>query len=88
MSLDDQDAYTKDNVPVTVSGSVFYKVLDAEKVCFSVQNPKQAIQSVGESSFRAVIGRFDYDEIISNRNEINCEMLNILGKTTLEWEIY
>lgn len=85
--LNDQHAYTKDNVPVTVSGTVFFKVVDAEKVCFSVQNPWLSIQNVGESSFRAVIGRFDYDEIISNRNEINSEMLNIVGKTTVDWGI-
>ncbi len=85
--LDDQAAYTKDNVPVTVSGTVFYKVIDAEKVCFSVGNPVGAVKNVGESSFRAVIGKFDYDEIISNRNDINNEMLSTLGKTTLDWGI-
>lgn len=87
VELNDQDAFTKDNVPVTVSGTVFFKIVDAEKVCFSVQNPILAVKSVGESSFRAVIGRFDYDEIIANRNDINNEMLKILGKTTLEWGI-
>ena len=85
--LDNQNAYTKDNVPVVVSGTVFFKVVDVEKAVFSVHNVNQAIKSVGESSFRAVIGRFDYDEIIANRNEINNEMLKILGKTTLDWGI-
>jgi regulator of protease activity HflC (stomatin/prohibitin superfamily) len=87
VELNDQDAYTKDNVPVRVSGTVFFKVIDPEKVCFSVKNPALAVQSVGESSFRAVIGRFEYDEIISNRNSINKEMLEILGQTTLNWGI-
>ena len=86
-NLDNQNAYTKDNVPVVVSGTVFYKVVDVEKAIFSVSSAYQAIKSVGESSFRAVIGRFDYDEIISNRNAINIEMLKILGNTTLEWGI-
>lgn len=85
VNLSEQSAYTKDNVPVVVSGTVFYKPVDPEKVCFSISNPKKAIQSVGESGFRAVIGRFDYDEIISKRNEINHEMLTILGKTTNDW---
>lgn len=85
--LRDQDAYTKDNVPVKVSGTVFFKIIDPEKVCFSIQNPVGSVQSVGESSFRAVIGRFDYDEIISNRNKISIEMLNILGETTHDWGI-
>lgn len=87
VQLDNQDAYTKDNVPVTVSGTVFYKIVDPEKVIFSIQNPALAIKSVGESSFRAVIGRFEYDEIISNRNTINQEMIGILGNTTNEWGV-
>lgn len=87
VELENQDAYTKDNVPVRVSGTVFFKVVDAEKVCFSVQNPINSVKSVGESSFRAVIGHFDYDEIIANRNSINNEMLRILGTTTLDWGI-
>lgn len=85
--LDNQNAYTKDNVPVIVSGTVFFKVVDVEKAVFSVHNVNQAIKSVGESSFRAVIGRFDYDEIIANRNAINTEMLKILGNTTMDWGI-
>ncbi len=87
VQLENQDAYTKDNVPVTVSGTVFFKVIDPEKVIFSIQNPRQAIKSVGESSFRAVIGRFEYDEIIANRNTINQEMIGILGNTTNEWGV-
>jgi regulator of protease activity HflC (stomatin/prohibitin superfamily) len=87
VDLDNQSAYTKDNVPVTVSGTVFYKVIDAEKVCFNIGNPIVAVKNVGESSFRAVVGKFDYDEIIANRNDINNEMLNILGKTTVDWGI-
>ncbi len=85
VNLDNQSAYTKDNVPVTVSGTVFYKVIDAEKVCFTIGNPVMAVKNVGESSFRAVIGKFDYDQIIANRNDINNEMLRILGKTTVDW---
>ena len=87
VQIPDLDAYTKDNVPVTVSGSVFYKPVDVEKICFSINHPKDAVNSVGSSSFRAVIGRFDYDEIIAKRNEINAEMLSILGRTTLDWGI-
>ncbi len=87
VGLDNQAAYTKDNVPVTVSGTVFYKVIDPEKVCFTIGNPIGSIKSVGESSFRAVVGKFDYDEIIADRNNINNEMLKVLGKTTIDWGI-
>jgi regulator of protease activity HflC (stomatin/prohibitin superfamily) len=87
VNLDNQAAYTKDNVPVVVSGTVFYKVTDAEKVCFTIGHPIGAVKSVGESSFRSIVGRFTYDEIIADRNNINTEMLKVLGKTTLDWGI-
>jgi regulator of protease activity HflC (stomatin/prohibitin superfamily) len=87
VNLDEQHAYTKDNVPVTVSGTVFYKVIEPEKVCFTIDDPFMSVKNVGESSFRSIIGRFDYDEIISNRNDINNSMLNVLGKTTVDWGI-
>ncbi len=87
VGLDNQAAYTKDNVPVTVSGTVFYKVIDAEKVCFTIGQPVMAVKSVGESSFRSIIGKFTYDEIIADRNNINTEMLKVLGKTTVDWGI-
>lgn len=87
VGLDNQSAYTKDNVPVTVSGTVFYKVIDPEKVCFSIGNPIGAVKSVGESSFRSILGKFDYDEIIADRNNINNEMLKTLGQTTTDWGI-
>lgn len=83
--LDDLHSYTKDNGPVVVSGTVFFKIEDAEKVCFSVSNYRQALQNVAESSCRAVVGRFAYDDIISDRNSINTEMLNVLGMTSSDW---
>ncbi len=87
VNLDNQAAYTQDNVPVIVSGTVFYKVIDAEKVCFTIGNPVGAVKSVGESSFRSILGKFTYDEIIADRNNINTEMLKVLGKTTTDWGI-
>jgi regulator of protease activity HflC (stomatin/prohibitin superfamily) len=61
VGLDNQNAYTKDNVPVTVSGTVFYKVVDPEKVAFTIGNAVMSVKSVGESSFRSILGKFEYD---------------------------
>ena len=61
VSLDNQDAYTKDNVPVLVSGSLFYKINDAHKACYEVVNCYDSIYAVGISAMRAVIGQFEYE---------------------------
>lgn len=80
-------SYTKDNVPVKANGTLFYKVTDAEKACYEVKNYKKAVKAVGESSFRAVLGRFEFHHIISNRNELNNALEEIIGDFLKKWGI-
>lgn len=79
--------FTKDNVPVIVSGTVFYRVTSAEHVCFSVQDIKQSIEAVTTSAFRATVGKFDYDQVISQRNELSNAMLKVLQAQLSSWGV-
>ncbi len=80
-------AYTKDNVPVLASGSLFYKVIDAHKACYEVQHYWDAIYAVGISAMRAVIGQFEYDEIVRERAAINLSLNKNIGTSIDKWGI-
>jgi regulator of protease activity HflC (stomatin/prohibitin superfamily) len=51
-------AYTSDNVPVTVAGSLFFRVKDSYNACFSVNEFHENVKSIGTSAIRSVIGFF------------------------------
>jgi regulator of protease activity HflC (stomatin/prohibitin superfamily) len=87
VSLSNQYAYTKDNVPIVISGAVYSRVFDAEKTCYNISDYRSSIKNVSESCFRSVVGQFDYDTIISERNIISSKMLEVLGNTTSDWGI-
>lgn len=87
MNVAKLNAFTSDNVPVSVAGSLFFKVNEAEKALFSVSNYEYGVSSIGESSARAVIGKFTYDKIISQRSDINMEMVKTIGKSLDNWGI-
>lgn len=80
-------AYTNDNVPVLASGSLFYKIYDAHKACYEVQSYYDAIYSVGISAMRAVIGQFEYDEIVRERVAINKSLNKNIGTSIDKWGI-
>lgn len=84
-NVDAIHAFTKDNVPVRVGGSLFYQVYDPEKACFGVQNYQTAVYAVGTSVMRSVIGNYEYDKIISERNLLNTELVNVIDKTIEKW---
>lgn len=79
--------FTKDNVPVHVEGTLFYKVFDPEKACFSVQNYLESVCQVGASSVRSVFGRLEYDKIIAERNVIISELVNVVGNSIHDWGV-
>ena len=85
INIKELHGYTKDNVPVKISGTLFIKVDDAEKACFSVVDYYNSVAVVGESAIRSIIGKFEYDTITSERNQINVELKENIGKSIVEW---
>lgn len=87
MTVDKIDAYTKDNVPVHLSAVLFYQVKSAYKACFDVTDYRSGIRSVGTSSLRSIVGQFEYDQIIGDRNRINKEWLFVVGNSIEHWGV-
>jgi len=61
--------------------------LNAEKALFEVQHYLYAVQDIGQSSVRAVLGRFDYDEAIKLRTELNRELQVVIADSIAVWGI-
>ena len=47
----------KDNVLINISGTLFFKIEDAGKACFSVAIYLNGVCAVGESAIRSIIGK-------------------------------
>ncbi|CAF4604305.1 unnamed protein product, partial [Rotaria sp. Silwood1] len=87
MTVEKIDAFTKDNVPVELSAVLFYQVKNAYKACFDVTDYRSAIRSVGTSSLRSIVGQFEYDHIIGDRNKLNKEWLLVVGTSIEHWGV-
>ena len=72
---------------MTISGTLFFRPTDAERACYEVSDYEQAVGAVGESSFRAVVGRFDFDHVIGNRNALNSELVSVIGSSLDKWGV-
>lgn len=82
MSVPGQDGITKDNVTVRVDAVVYFRVVDPVKAVVNVQNYMFAVSQVAQTSLRAVIGRSDMDELLSDRDRINAELQRIIDEPT------
>lgn len=82
-----QKIITKDNVSVDVSAVAYYKIVDAEKSIVAIADVMSAIDQIAQTTVRNIIGRFQLDEVLSERDEINKEIRAVLDTHTEAWGV-
>ncbi len=82
-----QKIITKDNVSVDVSAVAYYKIVDSIKSIVGIENVMSAINQIAQTSVRNIVGKFQLDEILSERETINKEITAVLDHHTESWGV-
>ena len=87
MPIQSQGIITRDNVSVDVSAVAYYKVVDAVKSVVAIENVRDAIGQIAQTTLRKVVGQHTLDEILSDTDTINLDIRKSLEVTTAEWGV-
>ncbi|MCW8827366.1 MAG: SPFH/Band 7/PHB domain protein [Gammaproteobacteria bacterium] len=82
-----QEVITKDNAMVQVDGIIFYQVLDAAKATYEVARLEVALINIAMTNIRAVVGSMELDETLSNRDQINAKIQDVVGDAAAPWGV-
>src|SRR5262252_1918273 len=82
-----QDIITRDNVSVKVNAVCYFRVVDANLAVSQVQNYQYATSQLAQTTLRSIVGQFDLDEILSQREKVNEKLQIILDQDTEAWGI-
>lgn len=82
-----QEVITKDNAMVSVDGVTFYQVLDAARASYEVSGLQNAILNLTMTNIRTVMGSMDLDALLSNRDEINAQLLRVVDAAAEPWGV-
>ena len=87
VDIDPQSIITKDKLNAVVDGVVYYRVEEARKAIYNVNNFATSVPSLAKTTLRAVIGKMTLTEANENRDQINEEVEKILSKEVSKWGI-
>ncbi len=87
LDVPSQDIITRDNVTLKVNGVVYYRVSNPEQSIITVEDYSHATSQIAQTTLRSVVGQFELDEILSQRDAINLKLQSILDQHTGPWGI-
>ena len=82
-----QDIITRDNVSVKVNAVCYFRVVDANLAVSQVQNYLYATSQKAQTTLRSIVGQFELDEILAEREKVNSKLQIILDQDTEPWGI-
>jgi regulator of protease activity HflC (stomatin/prohibitin superfamily) len=77
-----QDVISRDNVSVKVNAVIYFRVLDAERAIIQVENFHMATSQLAQTTLRSVLGQHGLDEMLSEREKLNSDIQEILGRSS------
>lgn len=87
MDVPTQDVISRDNVSVKVNAVIYFRVVAPEKAIIQVEHYLEATSQLAQTTLRAVLGKHDLDEMLSEREKLNLDVQKILDAQTDSWGV-
>jgi regulator of protease activity HflC (stomatin/prohibitin superfamily) len=87
LTIPAQDVITCDNVPARVDAVAYFRVVDPRLSVVEIENFKQGTSMIAQTTLRAVLGRADLDTLLSQREQLNEHLQQIIDEQTEPWGI-
>jgi regulator of protease activity HflC (stomatin/prohibitin superfamily) len=87
MNVPPQDVITKDNVTMRVDAVIYARVVEPVPAVVRVQNYLFAVSQAAQTNLKGILGKYDLDAMLSDRETINRELHGIIARLTHDWGV-
>jgi regulator of protease activity HflC (stomatin/prohibitin superfamily) len=87
MDIPPQEVITRDNVSVKVNAVLYFRVLHPEKSVIQVENYLYGTSQLAQTTLRSVCGQAELDELLSEREQLNRRLQEIIDLQTDSWGV-
>ncbi len=87
LNIPPQEVITRDNVPAGVNAVAYFRVIESRKAVVEVENFLLATSQISQTALRSVLGKAEFDQLLSERERLNEELQKIIDESTEPWGV-
>lgn len=87
VDVPDQEAITKDNIPIKINAVIYFRVNDARKSVVEVENFVYAVEQLAQTTMRNAVGEVTLDQLLSEKQKISEGIKNVVDKVSDAWGV-
>jgi len=85
--VEQQEAMTRDNVPIKINAVIWYRVVKPELAVIQVQNFRNAVIQVSLTTLRNTIGQHTLDDVLKEREKLSTLLKDRADEVTEAWGV-
>ena len=87
MDIQPQDIITRDNVSMKVNAVLYFRIVNPELAITAIEDYYFATSQLAQTTLRSNLGKYEMDDLLSNREVINQSLQENLDEATEPWGI-
>jgi regulator of protease activity HflC (stomatin/prohibitin superfamily) len=87
VDVPDQEAITKDNIPIRINAVIYFKVNDAGKAVIEVENFFNAVSQLAQTTMRNAVGEVALNELLANKQQVSENIKKAVDAVSENWGV-
>lgn len=87
MAIPSQSAITLDNVTLDIDGVLYFRVVDAYKASYGVEDAEYAVSQLAQTTMRSEIGQLSLDAVLRERQSLNHNITTAINDASAAWGV-
>ncbi|HQR50361.1 MAG TPA: SPFH domain-containing protein [Methylophilaceae bacterium] len=85
LDIPEQEVITRDNAVILANAIAFLKVSNIERAVYGIENFREAMRNMVQTSLRSIIGGMDLNSALSSRDRIKAELKTAIADEAIDW---
>jgi len=85
LDVPEQEVITRDNAVILANAVAFIKVSNIERAVYGIENFREAMRNMVQTSLRSIIGGMDLNQALTSRDRIKAELKEAIADEALDW---